>query len=157
MNNDQSGLWVRETAPQGPSLLSLEIVRVLDEQTSRSVLADFRFDPGTPMVVSVTFKPAAAAAVTWRIGRELLYRGLFEHSGEWDVRMRPALHEEPSTAWLMLNSVSGSALFSLPVPPLAEWLEATYRIVPAEAEGDALDWDGFLAELLEVPGMPQAE
>lgn len=157
MNNDQSGLWVRETAPQEPSSLSLEIGRVLDEQTLRPVLADFRFDPGTPMIVSVTFKPAAGAAVTWRIGRELLYRGLFEDSGEWDVQMRPALHETPSTAWLTLNSDSSSALFGLPVPPLAEWLEATYRIVPAEAEGDALDWDGFLAELFEFPGPPQAE
>lgn len=42
----------------------------------------------------------------------------------------------------------------MPVAPLAEWLDATYRVTSAEAEMDGLDWENFLVELLDGPGAP---
>ncbi|MET7759244.1 hypothetical protein ABZT27_31765 [Streptomyces sp. NPDC005389] len=44
----------------------------------------------------------------------------------------------------------------MPTEPLTERLDATYRTVTAQAEMDGLNWDGFLAELLDAPGAPPA-
>ncbi|PWI19399.1 SsgA family sporulation/cell division regulator [Streptomyces sp. Act143] len=154
MNGDQSGLRIRETAPEGPAPLHLRLGRVLSDETTHPMRAEFRFDPGAPMICSVTFKPGPGMSVTWRIGRELLYRGLFEDSGEWDVQVWPAVDDEQGLAWLMLDSKGRNALFRLPIAPLAAWLEATYQAVPAEEEGQSLDWDSFIEELLDTPGPP---
>ncbi|MEU9174281.1 hypothetical protein AB0D34_42080 [Streptomyces sp. NPDC048420] len=59
--------------------------------------------------------------------------------------------ERPSS-WLLFESEELSALFEVPIAPLAEWLDATYRSTPAKAEMDGLDRDGFLRELLDGPG-----
>ncbi|MEU3410300.1 SsgA family sporulation/cell division regulator [Streptomyces sp. NPDC006658] len=131
---------------------------MLNEHTLQPLRAVFRFDPNTPMIVSAMFMPEIGVAVTWRISRELLYRGLFEERGQWEVQVWPAVRGEgeQTVAWLLLHSRQREAMFELPVPALREWLEATYRAVPAEAEDDALDWDGFLAEVLETPASPPA-
>lgn len=152
MNGDQSGLRAREAAYEGPPALSLRLGRVLSDDTTHPVRARFRFDPATPMVIAVTFMPGPGTSVTWSIGRELFHRGLSRGSGEQDVQVWPA-RDLPGLAWLMLHSGGANALFQLPVAPLAEWLAATYRAVPAEAESRALDWDAFLAEILGTPGV----
>lgn len=41
-----------------------------------------------------------------------------------------------------------AALFELPVPPLAEWLERTYELVPVGTELTELDWNTAAAALL---------
>ena len=51
-------------------------------------------------------------------------------------------------------TVKVEALYELPITPLAEWLDATYRVVSAETEMDGLDWDAFLLELVDGPGTP---
>jgi hypothetical protein len=75
-------------------------------------------------------------------------------SGCGDVRMWPALPRERPSSWLLLESQEVEALFEVPVAPLAEWLDATYRVTSAEAEMDGLDWENFLVELLDGPGAP---
>lgn len=65
--------------------------------------------------------------------------------------MAGAAQERPSS-WLLLESQEVEALFEVPVAPLAEWLDATYRVTSAEAEMDGLDWENFLVELLDGPG-----
>jgi len=154
MNGEQSGLRARQTAPEELSALSLVVRRVLDGVPRQPARAEFRFDPGAPMIVSVTFTPWRGPSVTWRIGRELLYRGLYEESGEGDVQVWPMQCDEGEAAWLLLESKGASAVFELPVPPVAEWLDATYHIVTAEAETDTLDWDAFITELLDDCELP---
>ncbi|MFF7443223.1 SsgA family sporulation/cell division regulator [Streptomyces sp. NPDC008122] len=114
------------------------------------IRAEFRFDASSPMVVSVTLTPWCGQGVTWRIGRELLYRGLYEESGEGDVQVWPVQGEGRDTAWLLLESRDHGAVFELPVAEVEQWLESTYELVPAESETDALDWDAFLDDLLDV-------
>ncbi len=150
MNGDPSGLRVRQTAAGGLPALTLDIHRVLDEYVRHPVRAEFRFDAGAPMIVSVTFTPLLGHAVTWHIGRELLHSGLYEDSGDGDVQMWPTQFDEQK-AWLFLASDEASAIFELPVAAVAEWIEASYRLVPAEAEHAALDWDGFFTDLLDGP------
>lgn len=154
MHRDQSPPRARHTAPEYLPSLLLDVDRMLDEFTRQPLRAEFRFDPDMPAVVTVGFLIERGPSLTWHFGRELLHRGLTAMSGTGDVRMWPTTPGERETAWLLIESPEVEALFELPTAPLAQWLGATYRIVPAEAETDALNWDDFLAELLGGPGTP---
>ncbi|MFI6063080.1 SsgA family sporulation/cell division regulator [Streptomyces sp. NPDC051286] len=149
MNGEQAGVQAGQAVSGELPVLCLDVRRVLDGVPVHPIRAEFRFDAVSPMVVSVTFTPWRGRGVTWRIGRELLYRGLYEESGEGDVQAWPVQGEEGEVAWLLLESRESSAVFELPVAEVGEWLDTTYKIVSAEAEADALDWGAFLGELLD--------
>ncbi|WP_331729101.1 SsgA family sporulation/cell division regulator (plasmid) [Streptomyces sp. NBC_00028] len=151
MHRDQSPLRAR-SAPELVPALHLDLDQMLDEFTRQPVVAVLRFDPDLPAVITVEFMSERGPALVWRLGRELLHRGLTAMSGSGDVRMWPMAPGERPSSWLLFESEEVNALFEVPIPPLAAWLDATYRIIPAEAEMDGLDWDGFLRELLEGPG-----
>ncbi|MCT9935195.1 SsgA family sporulation/cell division regulator [Planotetraspora sp. A-T 1434] len=151
MHRDQSRLRARSAPEQVPSLF-LDLDQMLDEFTRLPIRAEFRFDPEMPAVITVEFLPERGPTLIWRIGRELLHRGLTSMSGSGDVRMWPTLPGKRPSSWLLLESQEVEALFELPTAPLAEWLDATYRITSAEAEMDGLDWDDFLMKLLGGQG-----
>lgn len=141
--------------PMGPPPLSLGIHRVLDGFVRQPLRAEFRFDPDLPLLVSLKLVVEQGLSVTWRIGRELLHKGLHSVSGSGDVRVWTARSGDRVTAWLLLLDARGtSALFELPVPPLEDWLDRTYQVTPPEAELDGLDWDAFLTEVLDTPAPP---
>ncbi|WLW58131.1 SsgA family sporulation/cell division regulator [Streptomyces sp. YU58] len=139
------------TAPELVPSLVLDLDQMLDEFTPLPVRAEFRFDPDLPAVITVEFRAERGPGLVWHIGRELLHRGLTSMSGCGDIRMWPALPRERPSSWLLLESQEVEALFEVPAAPLAQWLEATYRITPAEAEMAGLHWDDFLRELLDGP------
>ncbi|MEU0946461.1 SsgA family sporulation/cell division regulator [Streptomyces canus] len=151
MHRDQSPLRARSTPALVPSLY-LDLDQMLDEFTRQPITAKFRFDPDMPAVITVEFMAERGPALVWRIGRELLHRGLTAMSGCGDVRMWPMAPGERPSSWLLLESQEVEALFEVPVPPLADWLDATYRIISGEAEMAGLDWDCFLVDLLDGPG-----
>ncbi|MFI6058324.1 SsgA family sporulation/cell division regulator [Streptomyces sp. NPDC051286] len=153
MSGEQSGLRVGQTAPEEMPPLCLVVRHVVDGFSCHPVHAEFRFGSDTPMVVSLTFSPWFGPSVTWRIGRELLLRGLYEKAGEGDVRVWPTQGGEGDTARLLLKSGGARAVFELPISVVGVWLTATYQIVPAMAETGALDWDAFLSDLLD-PEIP---
>ncbi|MCX4615229.1 SsgA family sporulation/cell division regulator [Streptomyces sp. S1A1-8] len=153
MHRDQSPLQAR-SAPELITSLFLHLDQMVDEFTPLPIRAEFRFDPDMPAVITVEFLAERGPSLIWRIGRELLHRGLTSMSGCGDVRMWPALPRERPSSWLLLESQEVEALFEVPVAPLAEWLDATYRVTSAEAEMDGLDWENFLVELLDGPGAP---
>ncbi|MFE1980572.1 SsgA family sporulation/cell division regulator [Streptomyces mirabilis] len=153
MHRDQSPLQARSAPELIPSLF-LDLDQMVDEFTPLPIRAEFRFDPDMPAVITVEFLAERGPSLIWRIGRELLHRGLTSMSGCGDVRMWPALPRERPSSWLLLESQEVEALFEVPVAPLAEWLDATYRVTSAEAEMDGLDWENFLVELLDGPGAP---
>ncbi|MFD7606040.1 SsgA family sporulation/cell division regulator [Streptomyces mirabilis] len=153
MHRDQSPLQARSTPELIPSLF-LDLDQMIDEFTPLPIRAEFRFDPDMPAVITVEFLAERGPSLIWRIGRELLHRGLTSMSGCGDVRMWPALPRERPSSWLLLESQEVETLFEVPVAPLAEWLDATYRVTSAEAEMDGLDGENFLVELLDGPGAP---
>ncbi|MQY10039.1 Sporulation-specific cell division protein SsgB [Streptomyces sp. RB5] len=116
----------------------------------RPVMAHFRYDPVTPLIVTVEFVVEDGPCVVWRIGRDLLYQGLFSLSGLEDVQVWPTDLERRETAFLQLTSRSTAALFELRILPLERWLERTYQVVPAGTETDGLGWEAFVAEVLDV-------
>lgn len=147
MTGNQPGVRTRRTASRGRCELTLDIERVLGVSARQAIRAEFRFDPGSPLIVSVEFVIDGGSRVLWHIGRDLLRQGLYSMSGIGDVTMRPSDLTEGATARLRLASGDMAALFELPVPPLAEWLEYTYELVPAGDELAGVDWDVTAAEL----------
>ncbi|MFD5597760.1 SsgA family sporulation/cell division regulator [Streptomyces griseorubiginosus] len=128
--------------------LVLDIERVLDVAARQTIRATFGFDPAAPLVVSLLLVVEGGPRVLWRIGRDLMQQGLRSASGLGDVQMWPACPDEGGTAWLQLASRDMAALFELPVPPLEEWLEHTYELVPAGREPAMIDWTATRANLL---------
>ncbi|MFD7134887.1 SsgA family sporulation/cell division regulator [Streptomyces sp. NPDC059894] len=153
MQHDQSSLRACSAPGLVPSLV-LELDQMLDEFTRLPMRAKFTFDPDSPAVITVEFLAERGPSLVWGIGRELLHLGLTTMSGTGDVRMWPTLPGERPSSWLPLESREVEALFEVPTAPLAEWLEATYRITSAEAETAGLNWDGFLRDLLSGPEAP---
>ncbi|GAA2339394.1 SsgA family sporulation/cell division regulator [Streptomyces kunmingensis] len=155
MHRDQSPLSAR-SAPGPVPPLHLELDQMQDEFTRVPVRAKFRFDPGMPAVITFELLAARGPSLIWHLGRGLLHRGLTAMSGAGDVRMWPTLPGERSSSWLMLASHEVEALFELPTESLATWLDATYRVVPSDAEMADLNWDGFLTSLLDGGRPPSA-
>ncbi|MFG2356899.1 SsgA family sporulation/cell division regulator [Streptomyces sp. NPDC048521] len=151
MSGYQPGVQASRTAPHGRPQLTLDIERVLDVSARQAIRAEFRYDPELPLVVCVEFLVEGGPRVLWRIGRDLLQQGLYSMSGLGDVQIWPVNLEERATARLQLVSRDMAALFELPVPPLAEWLEHTYELVPAGHELAGVDWDVTTADLLHGP------
>ncbi|GAB7183959.1 hypothetical protein ATKI12_3790 [Kitasatospora sp. Ki12] len=149
MSGERLGHGGCREVPKGVHALALDVHRVLGRTARQPLRAEFRFDPATPDLVTLTLTPPRGRAVTWRIGRGLLHRGLTEPSGEGDVRIWPLPGERGALAWLRLASRETGAVLELPVGELAEWFEETDRLVPPERAREAAerDWQAFLTEL----------
>lgn len=137
-------------APYVPSL-SLDVQHVLGSYSRQTVRATFGYTADAPLVVTLSFLVHGGSHVTWCIGRDLLYEGLYSLSGIADVQVWPSDDDEWQSAMLKIASRESTALFELPAPPLAEWLEHTYALVPPGHETARLDWDAFAAGLLADP------
>ncbi|WP_031010206.1 SsgA family sporulation/cell division regulator [Streptomyces sp. NRRL F-5727] len=145
MNRNHSDVQ-RRTAQDGGLVLTLGIERVLGLSARQAVEAEFLFSPEAPWIVSVELLVEGGPRARWRIGRELLQQGLHSMSGLGDIQMWPSNLEERATSWLQLCSGDMAALFELPAPPLADWLERTYELVPAGRELTGVEW-GVAADL----------
>ncbi|MFE7752866.1 SsgA family sporulation/cell division regulator [Streptomyces sp. NPDC057428] len=154
MSGNRPGVRAHQAPPQELPLLSLDIRCMLDAFAWHTMKGEFRFDTRAPLVVSLTFLVEGAPRITWSVGRDLLYQGLFWMSGLGDVQVWPAYLGERATAWLQLDSYDVTTLFELPITPLAAWLEHSYELVPAGAEVEGLDWDDVISGLLRTPKAP---
>ncbi|MEV7174636.1 SsgA family sporulation/cell division regulator [Streptomyces sp. NPDC089922] len=123
--------------------LTMEIHQ-LREQLRFPLRATLRWSPGAPLDVGITFHAPGAEEVTWTLGRDLLARGVRTLVGEGDVRVRPASGPgREGQVLLRLGAEPVLALFALDRAELRSWLESTWRVVPAEAETERLDWAFF--------------
>ncbi|WP_399894427.1 SsgA family sporulation/cell division regulator [Streptomyces sp. BBFR51] len=129
-------------------LLCLDLNRVVGILEWADVRAEFQYDPDAPLVVTITFVLEDGPRITWHVGRDLLHEGLHTMSGMGDIQVWPEYGAERASAWLQISSYGATALFELPVPPLAKWLACTYQLVPAGAETFRLGTDAFLAGVL---------
>ncbi|MFD9127850.1 SsgA family sporulation/cell division regulator [Kitasatospora sp. NPDC059571] len=89
--------------------------------------------------------PEPPAEVVWAFARQLLAAGLDLPSGLGDVHVRPT-----AGRWTMveLRAADGMALLQFTTADLRRFLWESYRAVPDGCEGQYLDADRALAELL---------
>jgi hypothetical protein len=128
----------------------LQVALVVPGATALPVRASMAYDAADPYAVRIAFHTGTGDAVQWTFARQLLTDGVTSPAGQGDVRTWPATSERGPVVCLSLTSPSGSALFEVPVPELVEFLTMTYAAVPTGTEGDHVDVEAELAELLLI-------
>lgn len=127
-----------------------EISLVLSPRWVMPLRAQFTYRAADPYAAQLDFYLNTRQSVRWTFARELLTTGTVRPAGYADVRVWPT--DDGTRVSLCLESQQGEALFEIPLPPLSEWLERTYQLVPPGQEQHHLSLDTRLERLLR--GIP---
>ena len=111
------------------------------------IQVELAFDAHDPFAVQTAFRCSRAHWVTWTFSRELLALGVVAPVGHGDICVQPA---DDDSVELELRSPNGYARVLAPLPTLRDFLDLTYELVAAGAEGDWLDIDLLVDLLLSV-------
>jgi hypothetical protein len=101
-----------------------------------------------PFAIRMAFHVGADEPVEWIFARELLAAGLHGPAGEGDVQVWPTDDEGLEVLNLALSSPFGEAHFEAPRGATAEFLHRTYEMIARGREGEFLDLDTELDDLL---------
>jgi hypothetical protein len=131
---------------------------VVPPQIVVPLVASLSYSSEDPYAIRVAFQVGADESVEWVFARDLLSRGLEGRTGLGDVRVWPAdVQEDPDTGArrrargvlnIELSSPFGQARFEAPVRDVANFLDRTYRVVPAGRESSFVDVEAELAAIL---------
>jgi hypothetical protein len=114
------------------------------------LLATLRFDPADPMAVTLAMWVGEDQLVEWTFARQLLADDAHQPTGAGDVRVYPASGGGRRVFGLCLSNPDGHAEFELPVSRVGAFVRDTYAAVPAEWEGDLIDWEAELGSLFRL-------
>jgi hypothetical protein len=125
---------------------------IVSSQRYAPVGARLRYATDDPFAVHVAFHCGSDRPVYWSFARDLLMEGRFRACGQGDVRVWPGRGVEGGApvVLLALSSPCGDALLEAPACEVSTWLAHTLRMVPRGREGELLDLDGPLAQLLAL-------
>lgn len=101
-----------------------------------------------PYAIRIAFHVGMDDPVEWIFARDLLAVGLHHHSGEGDVQVWPSTGAHRDVLNISLSSPFGQALFEAPRAALTGFLLRTFDVVPGGREGEFIDIDGELHDLL---------
>jgi len=122
----------------------LEFALVVADADPIKVSAHLRYDVRDPFAVCVSFDAGAADRIEWTFARELLDQGLWQASGDGDVKVWP----RGNSVVVALCSPSGRAVLETPRQPVADFVTRTQRLVPSGQEAAFIDLDRELTALL---------
>jgi hypothetical protein len=120
----------------------IQVSLVVPSATALPVRATLAYDAADPYAVRISFHTGTGDAVQWTFARQLLTDGVTSPTGQGDVRTWPANGDRGPVVCLSLSSPSGSAL--------VEFLTMTYAAVPTGTEGEHVDVEAELAELMLI-------
>jgi Streptomyces sporulation and cell division protein, SsgA len=127
----------------------LDLWLVVPEHTAVPLVASLSYRGDDPYAVRMAFHVGMDQPVEWIFARELLIAGNeMDGCGEGDVRIWPAAGMGGEVLNIALSSPFGQALFETAAAPVADFVRRTYQMVPAGCEGEFVDVDGELEELL---------
>jgi hypothetical protein len=113
-----------------------------------TIYATLHYDRSDPFAVRITF-PAPATLegveVCWTFARELLADGLEEAAGAGDVQVRPYGYDRTV---LEFHAPEGTALVHIRSHDLRRFLKCSAALVAPGEEGQYVDLDHDLAELM---------
>jgi hypothetical protein len=106
--------------------------------------ARWAYDPADPWAIRLSVCHRGRWR-DWLLARDLLAAGLLTATGDGDVRVEPY----PGDGLLVtLDSPSGHAVLRLDARHAERALCGSYALVPDGTEGEQIDWDTGLIELL---------
>ncbi|WP_031010117.1 SsgA family sporulation/cell division regulator [Streptomyces sp. NRRL F-5727] len=123
--------------------LTLEITHWVTSELPLDLTCEFGYDTSDPLAVSLVLDSHGARPVRWFLCRELLADGLVARAGEGEVVLWPLLDSdgERSSFCVRVGGGDRTALFEIPVEPVARWLARTWEMVPRGTELEGVDWD----------------
>ncbi len=121
---------------------------VVPEHGAVPLVASLSYCADDPYAIKMAFHVGTDEPVEWIFARELLATGLEGPAGEGDVQAWPDDCDGADVLNLALSSPFGEAHFEAPLSATAGFLRSTYDIIPAGSEGDFIDVDSELDELL---------
>lgn len=126
----------------------LDLSLVVPEHGAVPLVASLDYCADDPYAIKMAFHVGTDEPVEWIFARELLATGLESPAGEGDVQVWPHPSDGADIVNIALSSPFGEAHFEAPKNSTAEFLRSTYQIIPAGSEGDFIDVDNELDELL---------
>ena len=130
-----------------PISTALNLSLVVPGDEPLPVDATLEYDVADPFAVHLLIA-AGDGMVRWSFSRELLIEGVKAPAGEGDVRIIPVGGRAERRVRIVLSSPDGAATLEAPLREMVEFLTATYTAVPSGSEGDLLDMDALVAQLL---------
>jgi sporulation and cell division protein SsgA len=116
--------------------------------TATPLAAELRYEKSDPYAVAACFL-AGETQVQWVFARDLLRAGLHQPTGDGDVHIWPCLDSLGHAATIIeLSSPDGEALIQARTDELYEFLAEAETLVRSGTEGDYVDVEGALAQLL---------
>ncbi|MFD3330475.1 SsgA family sporulation/cell division regulator [Streptomyces sp. NPDC058701] len=138
----------RRSAARNHVEIHLLLTWWISDERRFPIIVRFSYCVEDPFAAVIEFMPQGFPGACWRVARELLdvECGV---SGPGDVQAWAGDgNGGERTVFLCVVSAGRSALFEAPRAPLRAWLASTYDLVPAGTEGERIDWDGLLEQLL---------
>ncbi|HEY1618354.1 MAG TPA: SsgA family sporulation/cell division regulator [Streptosporangiaceae bacterium] len=121
---------------------------VVPEHGAVPLVASLCYSADDPYAIRMSFHVGADEPVEWIFARELLAAGLDGPAGEGDVQVWPSNERGRPVLNLALSSPFGEAHFEAPRETTAGFLTRTFDMISAGREGEFLDVDTELDELL---------
>lgn len=131
---------------------------IVPQQTIVPLVASLFYSREDPYAIRIAFHVGLDEPVEWIFARDLLAKGIKERAGLGDVSVWPSAatpdpnseDTEPGRNILNieLSSPFGQAHFEAPIKEIADFLQRTYRIVEPGKEGDHVDVETELNDLL---------
>jgi hypothetical protein len=125
----------------------------LNAHETLPLLGRLVYDPRAPFTALLDFPECSDSTSPWAFSRDLLQGGLRLPTGEGHVRVWPSCRchshpDMPASVRILLTDWTAAVLLEAPAEPIREWLIRTWAAVPPGTEGDWLDWEPALTELL---------
>jgi hypothetical protein len=132
-----------------PAIMVLPtVLHLLDEEgPSAPVPVEFQYDLADPYAVALTFA-APHGPNSWIFARELLALGLVEGVGEGDIHVWPGITEQGQVLLIELSTNDGEAVLSARPSEVRAFLDKSFEMVAAGAEGEHCDVDALIASVL---------
>ena len=122
----------------------MEFALVVADADPIKVGAQLRYDTRDPFAVCVSFDAGASERIEWTFARDLLDQGLWQATGDGDVKIWP----RGGSVFLALCSPSGRAVLETPRGAVADFVARTQRLVPVGKESNFVNLDRELNALL---------
>jgi hypothetical protein len=121
---------------------------VVPEHGGVPLTASLYYRGDDPYAIRMAFHVGTDDPVEWIFARDLLAEGLNCVAGDGDVRVWPSTAAHRDVLNLVLSSPFGQAHFEAPLTALTGFLLRTFEVVPAGREGEFIDIEGELNDML---------
>jgi Streptomyces sporulation and cell division protein, SsgA len=121
---------------------------VVPEHGAVPLVASLCYNAADPYAIRMAFHVGTEDPVEWIFSRDLLSAGLAGRAGEGDVQVWPGEDHGLGVLNIALSSPFGQAHFEAPMISIADFLNRTFGLMAAGCEGDFINIDGELDDLL---------